>query len=202
MADQPRDRARLPLSVVRYGRSFCGFSRRGSKTWHLCECSIEPLNNLITSVRRSAACERNDSEHIHSRIFSELCKRLPAEPSFYSPNATTENVLDQLSFQSAICHLCNRITPSAQYEHPMYVGSFRARWGWYVDQQTFLRAYGVDDFITPKHVTDDYRSTYMQYMPLYSEWLTLRDRLDDSDSRIRYEALEIEWTKLSRHGVG
>lgn len=133
-------REKLPLPFVRYPRlygAFFAFSESENGPFFLCACSLDPLHNL-TRLRATRT-------HLGS---ADSLREAPL-PSPYVPDAVAkaslEHVHDPLeaaSFRAQLCHRCHLATPTLRWCHPMYGGTFKQSYGWYIEQ-AYLRL-GMD----------------------------------------------------------
>lgn len=129
----------LPLSFVYYPGfygAFFSFSLTRNSQKYFCTCAFEAINNytklrLLEPIHENVNPSRNfilDSMYFPISVINELI-------SDNTPQ--NENIINYLSFKNKICHECNNVIPSKKYCVPMYGGSFKQNFGWYINKQGF-----------------------------------------------------------------
>lgn len=145
-------RENLPFPFVVYPNhygTFIGFSENEKLDQvFLCECERLPFENYLRL-------------HGNNRSLNANELRMAPLDSFYFPDhfarlSLTKTPDEAVNFQSNLCHKCNSSVPSMIYCHPMYGGTFKQKYGWYINQTCFRLGVGshgyqfIEDVCSPE----------------------------------------------------
>lgn len=128
----------LPFPIVVYPPSngFIGFKNtRDDDLWY-CECTRTAVQNALNAERKYL--EQSSQPVTTQNIVEDI---FPEETVERVKNADTDSVdgiIDELRFNSNICHICHGVTP----DPPMAISDtresgFHGTYGWYVNQKQF-----------------------------------------------------------------
>ena len=126
----------LPKPYVHYADTygtFLGFSDTEASDVYFCTCCKSSIENFLELKKQME--ESTYSDPLRDTILDNL--NFPnsiAELSAYNSLDSAE----QLLFADELCHRCLQKTPQKRYCAPMYGGTFKQAYGWYI-QQNFLR---------------------------------------------------------------
>ena len=121
----------LPLPFVFYpnlGGCFFAFAEDINSEKYFCECERKSITNFL----RIAA--RNNSDYERRRKMA------------FPPSCLTDVINNSIRFKDKICFRCNKQIPQKKYCSPMYGGSFKQHYGWYIEQEYYRL--GVDRYIS------------------------------------------------------
>jgi hypothetical protein len=125
---------RLPLPAVDYWKpyaAFIGFAPTPDGPYALCECARGALANAIRLEREQAdrpGREVNLAKRVPMWAATVPFPRLPSDPN---------EAAGRFRFTPRACHRCNMVAPERRWCHPMYGGSFKQGYGWYVSLNMF-----------------------------------------------------------------
>lgn len=132
----------LPLPVVYYPGhygSFFSFAENENSEIYFCSCAKEAIKNCIRFT-----IESNDylnKNNYPQNIFYNQIPKIISDELIRRNVDINERIINYFNFKDGICHECNKVTPSLSYCHPMYGGSFKRNYGWYIGKQSY--EYGV-----------------------------------------------------------
>ncbi len=134
----------LPFPVIfypgHYG-TFFAFQRQENEEVTLCACSREAVSNYI-KLKLSDISNHYQREPGEAVFDShDFPKKFVNQFSHEGINQDL-SLLDNISFQTGLCHECNEKIPKLYYCHKMYGTIFDQNFGWYVNKKYF--EYGVD----------------------------------------------------------
>jgi hypothetical protein len=125
---------RLPLPAIDYWTAyaaFIGFAPTSDGPYALCACTRGALANAIR-------LERDQADRPGREV--NLGRRLPmwaATVPFLDFPANPTEAADSFRFVPKACHRCNMVAPERRWCAPMYGGSFKQGYGWYVSLNMF-----------------------------------------------------------------
>lgn len=125
---------RLPMPDVDYWRPyspFLGFAPDRTTPHVLCECAKGALVNAFRIER--TPWTRQGQEINRDKRFPLWATSTP----FAELPEDADAAADLFRFGKGVCHRCNLIGPELLYCVPMYGGSFKQSYGWYVSQNHF-----------------------------------------------------------------
>lgn len=129
----------LPLPYVYYPGMYSAyfvFSENKNSQLYLCSCAMESIENHIKLNLRFKKNSYSDPRMffvLNQNDFPLKFFQYVKENNF--PN--DERIINHLNFKNKLCHECNRKVPKYKYCHPMYGGSFKQQYGWYIIKQYY-----------------------------------------------------------------
>lgn len=130
---------KLPLPVVYYPgiySAYFAFSKDKKSQLFLCSCAYESIENHIKlNLRYKAKYEYSKTSFfaLTTSIFpSKLFEGIEIDSL---PNSL--QVMKLIKFKNKICHECNKKVPKYKFCHEMYGGSFKQKYGWYIQKQYY-----------------------------------------------------------------
>lgn len=133
----------LPLPLVYYPGhygAFFAFSENENSEIIFCSCAKEAITNYIRFRFEYAETINSDPQRNFILSKAEFPQKIVTKLMEQDKNAGRE-IINKLHFETAICHECNKITPTYGYCIPMYGGVFEQNYGWYINKQSY--EYGV-----------------------------------------------------------
>lgn len=130
----------LPYPIVYYPDlygAFFAFAKDIGEPIVFCECERTAIENYI-KLREERPLIGYTSNEIN--LLGTDC--FPTVVSQMSRGAS--DPLSLFSFKEGICFRCNKVVPSYSYCLPMYGGSFKQHYGWYIQQEFFKL--GIDRY--------------------------------------------------------
>ena len=106
---------------------FFAFAEDINSEKYFCECERKAISNFLKLL------ENNKNEY-ERRI-----------KQAFPPSCIKDVINHTILFKEKICFRCNKIIPRKKYCLPMYGGSFKQHYGWYIEQEYYRL--GVDRYI-------------------------------------------------------
>ncbi len=130
----------LPYPIVYYPEiygAFFAFSKDIGEPIVFCECERAAIENYI-KLRK----EKPLSNYIGDKTNPLGTDCFPIIVSRMSKGSI--DPLSKFSFKEGLCFRCNKVVPSYTYCLPMYGGSFKQHYGWYIQQEYYKL--GIDRY--------------------------------------------------------
>ena len=130
----------LPYPIVYYPEhygAFFAFSKDIGEPIVFCECERTAIENYI-KLRK----EKPLTSYINDKANPLGTDCFPKVISQMSKGST--NPLSLIEFKEGLCFRCNKVVPEYSYCLPMYGGSFKQHYGWYIKQEYYKL--GIDEF--------------------------------------------------------
>lgn len=130
----------LPFPIVYYPNiygAFFAFSKDIGEQIYFCECERTAIENYI-KLRKAKPLETytgDKANPLGADVF-------PKTISLMSVGET--DPLSKFEFKEGICFRCKKVVPHYRYCLPMYGGSFKQHYGWYIRQEYFKL--GIDAY--------------------------------------------------------
>lgn len=181
----------LPYPIVYYPNhygAFFAFAKDIDEPIVFCECERTAIENYI-KLRKKKPLKGyvgDKTNPLGSDNFNTIVSRISKE---------TAEPLSKFEFKKGICFRCNKVVPSYSYCLPMYGGSFKQHYGWYIQQEYFklgieaslLRGVNVlEDFCDPE-IYDSLKrlSVLQQHSPEAKEIKKQIDQTIENSVRIQ-----------------
>lgn len=140
----------LPYPIVLYPNlygAFFAFSKDIGMPIVFCECERTAIENYL-KLRNKMPLTNYSNDKVNP--FGTDC--FPTLVSKMSKGST--DPLSLFEFKEGICFRCNKMVPRYTYCLPMYGGSFKQHYGWYIKQEYYKL--GIDEFqISDANVLED-----------------------------------------------
>lgn len=143
----------LPYPIVYYPNlygAFFAFSRDIGEPIVFCECERTAIENYI-KLRQTNPLSNYTGDKTNPlgtdcfpNVVSQMSKR-------------ADNPLSQFEFKEGLCFRCNKKVPRFLYCLPMYGGSFKQHYGWYIQQEYYklgVDRYQIREFSVLEDVCD------------------------------------------------
>lgn len=133
----------LPFPIVHYPWSgiWIQFQEGENARPHFCSCFGKAIWSYLRSHREAL------DRHEYWYAFRDHSIKSLLNPNLFSGSImdrylqleedarlSTEAAMEIFLFRDKICHICNNKVPSYKYCVPMYGGSFRQAYGWYIEK--------------------------------------------------------------------
>lgn len=124
----------LPYPIVYYPMlygAFFAFSKDVGSQILFCECERDAIENYVKLRQKKPLTNYtgNTANPLGTDCFPKLV-------SLISKNAPNDP-LSLFEFKKGICFRCNKKVPLYKYCSPMYGGSFKQHYGWYIKQEYY-----------------------------------------------------------------
>lgn len=130
----------LPYPIVYYPQhygAFFAFAKDVGEPIVFCECERTAIQNYILLRKKKPL-----TNYIGDKTNPLGTDFFPATVSHMSKGVS--DPLSKFDFKEGICFRCNKLIPSYTYCLPMYGGSFKQHYGWYIQQEYFKL--GIDGY--------------------------------------------------------
>lgn len=138
----------LPFPIVKYPVTgeFIAFKQNEDGEFFFCDCSREPLKNLIEYQKESLQDSHLDAtpkNALRTKIPEEACERI-----VNTGVSDFEELIHEFNFESNLCHKCNTVVPKLRYVSDMYGSVFKQNYGWYLKQKSYEYGLGNPESTT------------------------------------------------------
>lgn len=125
----------LPFPFVKYdyGSWILSFGN-DDVSFFICNCFKISINNYFKQI------VKEHEEYYGLGSFEQNKKELKKKDGNCFGDLYSKFLRDYLKgfkYKNKICHRCNNKTPTSEYCHPMYGGSFKRTFGWYIDRKYY-----------------------------------------------------------------
>ncbi len=132
-------RENLPYPIALYPGfygAFFGFQEKENSPIAMCACAKEAIENYVRIRLSTPIGTYVDPRRMF--ILDKMYFPLALVEGLMRNGApSNEKIVDDLLFQSGLCHECNGITPKLRYCVETYGGVFKQTYGWYINKQAF-----------------------------------------------------------------
>lgn len=130
----------LPYPIVYYPEhygAFFAFAKDIGEPIVFCECERIAIENYIKLRKKKPLTNYigDKTNPLGTDFFPAVVSRM--SKGYADP-------LSKFTFKEGICFRCNKVVPGYSYCHPMYGGSFKQHYGWYIQQEYFKL--GIDKY--------------------------------------------------------
>jgi len=139
MSNDVVSKEKLPLPFVYYPGMYSvyfAFSKNNKSQLYLCSCAYESIENEIKLNLKFKIGLYTKYSPFYALRISDFPNKLFLNIN-YKKLPNTSDVIKHFHFKNKLCHECNRKVPVYKYCHEMYGGTFKQKYGWYINKQYY-----------------------------------------------------------------
>lgn len=179
---------KLPLPFVLYPNlygTFHCFSKSGkiSNQWYFCECAKPSIENFLKLSLQSS--DKNNSDPLRLAPLNNF-----AFPDLVAKLSLKKEVTKIIKYKNNLCHRCNMAVAHKNYCHKMYGGSFKQKYGWYINQTFYkygVRALSMDFLEGSTSIPEDIRQDLVLLKKIHEKRINLWGKSSEFDQELSEE---------------